>query len=122
MAGSDWDSTYQVSTHYTTVVNTETAAVDSFADTLGHGAEWIYTVDNGSGTNMRTGIIMAVWDTDSNGNIEMWPDQSSPDIGTTIGVITFDAVKVGNTVELWATASSDGWTVDVVRTLIGASS
>lgn len=116
-----WDDSYQVSTRVTTVVNTGTSDVDSFADTLGHGAEWRYTVNKGSGANMRTGVIMACWDKVADSTPQPWPDQSSPDIGTTIGVISFSVVKSGNSVALQATATSDGWTVDVVRTLIGAT-
>lgn len=117
----DWDDSYAISTRVRTVVNTGTTTVDSFLDSLAHGAEWRYTVNNGAGANMRTGVIMACWDTVADSIPQPWPDISSPDIGTTLGVISFIVNKSGNAVQLQAVATSDGWTVDIVRLLIGAT-
>lgn len=118
---TEWDDSYQVTTKYRTTVNTGTSSVDSFADTEGRGVEWRYTVDKGSGTNMRTGVIMAVWDTVADSSPVMKPDIHSEDIGTTLGVVTFSVDKSGNSVRLRCTVTSDSWVVDVVRLLIGVT-
>ena len=115
---AEWDDTYQVTTRHNATINTGIATVDSFADTEGRGVEWRYTVDKGSGTNMRTGVIGAVWDTVADSTPVMEPDRHSDPIGT-VG-ITFSVDKSGNAVRLRATVLSDGWRVDVVRMLIGA--
>lgn len=116
-----WDSSYQVSTAHSATGNTGTFTVDSFSDTLAKGVEWRYTVDNGSGTNMRTGILRTVFDTVADSTPLAPVDEHSEDIGTTWGVVTFSVAKSGNSVLLRATVTTDGWTIDVVRTLIGAS-
>ena len=115
---AEWDDSYQVTTAHNATVNTGTATVDSFGDTEGRAVEWRYTVDKGSGANMRTGVIRAVFDTVSDSTPVMMPDKHSDDIGTVS--ITFSADKSGNSVRLRAAVSSDGWRVEVVRMLIGA--
>jgi hypothetical protein len=113
-----WDDSYSVQTKHTATINTGTATVDSFADTESKAVEWRYTVDKSSGTNMRTGVIRAVWDTVADSTPVMMPDEYSDAIGTV--TITFSVDKSGNSVRLRATVLSDGWRVDVVRMLIGA--
>lgn len=115
----DWDETYQVSTRANATADTGITTIDSFADTEARAVEWRYTVDKSSGTNMRTGVIRAVWDTVSDSTPIMMPDEYSDDIGTVS--ITFSVDKSGNSVRLRATVTSDGWRVDVVRTFIGAT-
>ena len=113
-----WNDTYQVATAHTATINTGTSDVDTFGDNEGRGVEWRYTVDKGSGTNMRTGVIRAVWDEVAASTPVMMPDEHSDDIGTV--AITFSVDKSGNSVRLRATVTSDGWRVDVIRMLIGA--
>ena len=115
---AEWDDSYQVTTRHNVTCDTGITTVDSFADTEGRGVEWRYTVDKGSGTNMRTGIIRAVWDTVADSTPVMTPDEYSDAIGTV--AITFSVDKSGNSVRLRATVTSDGWRVDVIRMLIGA--
>jgi L-rhamnose isomerase len=115
---ADWDDTYQVATKHNATINTGTGTVDSFADTEGRAVEWRYTVDNGSGTNMRTGVIRAVFDTVADSAPVQTPDRYSDSIGTVS--ITFSVDKSGNSVRLRATVTTDGWRVDVIRMLIGA--
>ena len=115
---AEWDDSYQVTTRHNVTCDTGITTVDSFADTEGRGVEWRYTVDKGSGTNMRTGIIRAVWDTVADSSPVPTPDEYSDDIGTVS--ITFSVDKSGNSVRLRATVTSDGWRVDVIRMLIGA--
>ncbi len=113
-----WDDSYQVTTKHNATANTGTTTIDSFGDTEGRAVEWRYTIDKGSGTNMRTGVIKAVWDTVADSSPVMIPDEYSDDIGTV--TITFSVDKSGNSVRLRALVASDGWRVDVVRMLIGA--
>lgn len=101
-----------------TNIDTGTTTVDSFGDTTAYGAVWRYVIDNGPGTNMRIGIIHAVWDTVSGSTPEMIPDVSSADIGDTSGV-SFAVTKSGTTVQLEMTVGSDDWTFYGLRTLIG---
>ena len=117
-----WDDTYQVSTQHKATINTGIGTVDSFTDTAAKAVEWRYVIDKGSGTNMRTGKIGAVFNTVSDSVPVIIPDEGSPDIGTTWGIVTLSVDKTGNSVRLRATVTSDGWTIDVVRTLIGAPS
>ena len=113
-----WDDTYTVSTRHNATINTGVATVDSFGDTEGRAVEWRYTIDKETGTNMRTGVVRADFDTVSDSTPVMMPDEHSDDIGTVAVVFSVD--KSGNSVRLRATVSSDGWRVDVVRMLIGA--
>jgi hypothetical protein len=123
---AEWDDTYQVTTRANATCDTGTTTVDSFGDTEARAVEWRYTVDKSSGTNMRTGVIRAVWDTVahnppvSSSVPVMTPDEYSDSIGTV--AITFSVDKSGNSVRLRATVASDGWRVDVIRMFIGATS
>lgn len=113
-----WDSYAKDVALSQTNIDTGTATVDSFGDTTGYGAVWRYVVDNGSGTNMRVGIITAVWDDVSDSSPEMSADMSSADIGDTSGV-SFAVDKSATTVRLRITVTSDDWSFYAVRTLIG---
>ena len=115
---AEWDDTYQVPTKHNATINTGLSTVDSFADTEARGVEWHYTVDKGSGTNMRTGVIRAIWDLVADSTPVKMPDKHSSDIGTVD--IVFSVDKSGNSVRLRATVGSDAWRVDVTRLFIGA--
>jgi hypothetical protein len=90
---------------------------------LGHGAVWRYVIvdDDTNPANIRVGIIQAAWDQAAGGNVIMMPDHSTPDIGTTIGIVSFSVSKAATTVRLRATSTSGDWEVHVVRTIIGAN-
>ena len=98
-----------------------TETVDSFDMTVGKGAIWRYVVDDGSRTNMRVGIIQAVWDQAAGGSVTMMPDEHSDDIGATLGLVTFTADKAATVVRLRAISTAGTWAVSVVRTIIGAT-
>ena len=97
-----------------------TATIDSLDMSLGKGAVWRYVIDDGARTNMRKGIIQAVWDQAAGGNVEYLPDEHSDDIGST-SPISLIVDKAATVVRLRATSLSGTWTVYVVRTIIGAS-
>ena len=105
------------------ITGASTVTIDSLDMTLGQGAVWKYVITDtdGSRTNMRIGIIQAVWDQAAGGNVEMMADHSSPDIGTTIGIVSFSMDKAATVVRLRATSTAGNWTVHVVRTILGAS-
>jgi hypothetical protein len=93
-------------------VDTGTETVDTFADTAGDGCVWSFVVKNG--TNLRTGEIMSCWD--SSGNVE-YTESSTNSLGNTAGLTL--AVDINsNNVRLRATASSDNWSVKVIRMLM----
>ncbi len=98
-----------------------TETLDAFPMDIGKGAVWRYVIDDGSRTNMRVGILQAVWDQAAGGSVEMMPDEHSPDIGTTLGVVTFTVDKAATTVRLRATSTAGSWVISVVRTIIGAT-
>lgn len=102
-------------------INTGITTVDSFGDTEGKGATWDYIIDKGSGANMRVGKISAVWDGVSGSTPAPIPDRHSEDIGNTLGIVTFTVDKSGNTVRLRMTVTSDGWSFNCIRTLIGVN-
>jgi hypothetical protein len=101
-----------------TDVDTGTETVDSFADTLGRMAVWFYAVDNGSGTNMRAGMVMACWDEVAD-STPVKVETSTSDIGTTLGVVSIAVDKSGSTVRLRVTTTSDNWACYVSRRLVG---
>jgi hypothetical protein len=105
----------------TAVTGATTTTIDSFDMSLGKGAVWRYVIDDGSRTNMRVGIIQAVWDNAAGGSIEYMPDEHSDDIGTTFGVVSFAVDKSASTIRLRATSTGGTWDIHVVRTIIGAS-
>jgi len=101
------------------VVDTGVIAVDTIVDTVARGAIWHYVVDKGDGANMRTGRIQACWDREEDGAIAPIPEEASPDIGTTLEAVSFSIEKDGHDVQLKCEATSDDWTVDLTRILIG---
>lgn len=105
----------------TAISGATTETIDSIDMTLGQGAVWRYVIDGGSRTNMRVGIIQAVWDQAAGGSVVMMPDQHSDDIGTTIGVISFAVEKAATVVRLRATSTGGDFDIYVVRTIMGAT-
>ena len=93
-------------------VDTGTETVDSFADTTGDGCVWHYTVKNG--VNLRTGTVMACWD--SSNNVE-YTEVATNSLGTTTG-LTLSVDISANVVRLRATASTDNWSVKTRRMLM----
>lgn len=94
-------------------VDTGTTTLDSFADTLGDAAHWNYKIKKGA--NIRAGTMMAAWDA-SGDNIE-YAEDATNDVGDT-GDLTLGVDISSNTVRLRATATSDGWTVKVLRRVL----
>lgn len=95
-------------------VDTGTETVDSFADTIGAGAVWFYTVKNGA--NVRTGIMIAAWD-DSGDTVQYAEGPVTLDVGDTSDmtlVVDIDS----NNVRLRATAASDDWIVRTQRMIL----
>ncbi|OQY25625.1 MAG: hypothetical protein B6244_14860 [Candidatus Cloacimonetes bacterium 4572_55] len=97
-----------------------TTHIDSFDMSLGKGAVWRYVIDGGSGANMRVGIIQAVWDQVSSGDVEYLPDEHSDDIGDT-SAVELSVEKVTTTIGLRVVSSGGDFDIYVVRTIIGAS-
>jgi hypothetical protein len=93
-------------------VDTGTETVDTFADTTGDGCVWNFVVKNG--TNLRTGQVMACWDYSD--NVE-YTESSTNSLGDTSGLTLAVDISSSN-VRLRATASSDNWSVNVVRVLM----
>ena len=75
------------------------------------GANFDYVVKNGS--NMRTGLIMSVWD----GSFARYNESSTMDLGSTSGV-TFTVSGLG---VLTANIASGTWTVEVLYRALGCS-
>jgi len=115
-----WDNYAAETRLEVTNIDTGTTTVDSFGDTTCYGAVWRFAIDNGPGTNMRVGIIHAVWNTVSASTPVMIPEVSSDDIGDTSGV-SFTVDKSATTVRLRMTVTSDDWYFYSLRTKIGAS-
>ena len=99
-----------------TDVDIETVAIDSFTDTVSKAIRWDYVIDNGTGTNMRCGSIMAVWDETSN-STPSYSETCTSDIGNT-SPVTFEVNKNINTVGLMVTSTSTDWSVRVRRYFI----
>jgi len=108
------------STNITEAVNIDidstTVTLDSFIDTTSKSIRWDYIVDNGPGINMRSGSIIAVWNTTID-SIPQFNEISTSDIGDTSDV-TFNVDKNGNDVRLRVTALSDNWSVKVLKYFI----
>ena len=102
-----------VITDATASVGIATVAVDTFADTAGDGAEWVYVAKNGA--NIRTGKVLAAWD--ATGDTVSYAEYSTGDVGDTSPVTFAVAIDAGN-VKLNATSTSAGWTVNVTRVLL----
>jgi hypothetical protein len=99
-------------------INFSSASLDTITtSSLTTGSTLIYGVDTGSftagffdyyvvsGSNYRSGNIMAVWGA---GSIK-FTDLATPDIGSTTN-LQF-SMSLADTAQLFASASSDGWTV-----------
>ena len=115
--GGVWEQIYTPATIVINAdVDTGTETCDSFADTAGKSAVWEYSLDNGPGTNMRSGTIRAVWNTTADSS-PSYEDTSTSDIGDTSGV-SFAVDKSTNTVRLRCTAGSDNWMFRALRLLI----
>lgn len=104
-----------------TISGATTDTIDRLDMALGQGCIWRYVITNADRSSMRGGGIQAVWDQAAGGNVSMVPDKSTPDIGTTIGVISFGVNKAATTVRLRATSTGGDWTIYTVRTIIGAA-
>jgi len=107
-------TTLQKFTTVETTFDTGTTTVDSFADTLGTGCWWFYTVNDG--TNYRTGIVMVIWNATAN-TID-FTETATNDIGDTSGV-TFTADISSDVVRLRVTSGSDSWSISVNRMVLG---
>lgn len=91
-------------------IGTET--VDTFADTLGDGCVWDYVVKNG--TNVRTGQIMACW---NSSDAVDYAETSTADLGSTADLALSVDISA-NMVRLLAVAASNNWEVRVIRRVI----
>lgn len=89
--------------------------VDSFAASECKAAFWNYVVSKGA--NLRAGRIYACWDNVAD-SIPAFAHTSTSDIGDTSGV-SFDVDKLGNTVRLRCTVTSNDWAVHASRVQIG---
>ena len=101
-------------------IDTGTVIVDSFGDTEGKGAIWRYVIDKGDGSNMRTGVLRAIWDLVADSSPVITPDEHSEDIGSTFRIVTFSIDKNSSTVRLKMIVTSDDWSFYAVRTLLGS--
>ena len=93
-----------------TDIDTGTETVDTFADTDADACHWHYVVKKG--TNLRTGIIMGVWE--ATGDTVEYNEQTTNDIGDTSD-LTFAVDINADQVRLQATTLSDDWSVKVKR-------
>jgi hypothetical protein len=98
-----------------TDVDTPSEVVDSFSAASARGAVWHYTIRNQAGTSQRSGIVVASWLAD--GTL-VWNEESSGDIGTTIGTVTLSVVYTAPNITLVATVSSSNWVIEGDRFLI----
>ena len=101
---------YQAQSLYTTkkvTLGTGTTNIYSFATASYTGAFVDYILING--VNARSGNVMGIW----NGSDIKFVDNSTTDIGTTIGV-TFSFVISGTYAVLQADSGSSGWLVKTI--------
>jgi len=96
-----------------TDVDTGTEVIDTFSEGLSDACIWHYRVKKG--TNLRAGTIIAVWEIGSD-QVE-FANNSTLDIGNT-GDLTLSVDDVSNNIRLVANATSDDWSVRVIRILI----
>jgi hypothetical protein len=96
-------------------VDTPSEVVDSFSVASARGAVWHYTIRNQAGTSQRSGIVVASWLVD--GTL-VWNEESSGDIGTTIGTVTLSVVYSAPNITLVATTSVNNFIVEGDRFLI----
>jgi hypothetical protein len=103
-----------VITNEITGITTPTV-IDSFADTAGYAAKWFVSIRDGSG-NYRASEVMAAWN--STGNITVFTEYSTVDIGNTNPLVLSAAIDGGNNVTLVATPASGNWSVRITRILM----
>ncbi len=96
-----------------TDVDTGTEDVDTFADTTADGVIWHFLVKNGA--NLRVGLVYACWD--ATGDTIQYAESTTQDVGDT-SALSLSVDIDSNNVRLRATATSDNWSVKVVRNLI----
>ena len=101
-------------TNEVTGINSPTV-IDSFADTAGYAAKWFVGIRNGT-TDYRASEVMAAWD--SGGNITVFSEYSTVDIGDTNPLTLSATIDGGNNVTLVATPASGTWSVRVTRILM----
>jgi len=103
----------------TQIADAGITVVDEIPDTEAKGALWFYIIDHDNSSDMRTGKIQACWNRLSDGAVVPMPEESGPDLGSTLGVVHFIVEKTGHTAQLKCLSASDGWAVDIVRMPIG---
>jgi hypothetical protein len=103
-----------VITNEITGITTPTV-IDSFADTAGYAAKWFVSVRDGSG-NYRASEVMAAWN--STGNVTVFTEYSTVDIGNTDPLVLSAVIDGGNNVTLVATPASGNWSVRITRILM----
>ena len=96
-----------------TGIDIGTEVVDTFLDTTGTMANWIYLIKNG--INIRAGTIMAYWEEDT--NVIQYTETTGIDLEDTSGA-TLSVDIDNNNVKLLAVVTSDDWTVKVRRLII----
>lgn len=112
---SDWEVKSPITVENSDV-DTGTESVDQFSDDLSGGCRWDYIINNGSGTNMRAGSIIAVWDGVS-GSSPVYTEYTTGDIGDTSGV-SLEVDKLTNTIRLRVIVTTDDWVIRAQRYLI----
>ena len=98
-------------------VDSGNTIIDSFEDSEGMSAYWMYAVSK-SGVGLRAGIIIADWDAVPGSTPSFHDGVSTQDIGDTSGVI-FTVNKLLHSVRIQVTVPSDGWSVYMRRMLLG---
>lgn len=94
-------------------VDTGTETCDNFAASAGYAAKFEYLVRKG--TNVRTGVIYAVWD---GTNQPTESETTTMDLGDT-SPLDLNTDFSGGDIRLRATATTDDWIVKGKRTIIG---
>lgn len=97
-------------------VDIGTEDLDTFAATLARGAVWHYTIRDQAGVNQRSGIVVASWL--ASGSSIVYTEESTADIGTTIGVVTLSVDYSSPNIRLRATSTSNNWICEGTRYLI----
>lgn len=96
-------------------VDTPSEVVDSFSVASARGAVWHYTIRNQAGTSQRSGVVTASWLAD--GTL-VYSENSTADIGTTVGVVALSVTYSNPNIQLVATVSSSNWLIEGDRFLI----
>jgi len=97
-----------------TQVDIGTELIDAFDNTIGNGAMWTVSVRNG--LNVRTSQVIGCWV----GSSVEYTEVSTLDIGDTSGLVLIVDNNVGSNglIRLQATATSNGWVVKSIRTVL----